>query len=203
MADPKPVVTLEAQASLATRFGTFNIAVFTVAGAAGEIAALSRGTLDSEAVPLVRLHSECLTGDVLGSLRCDCGEQLEAALELIGSAPSGVLLYLPQEGRGIGLANKIRAYALQDRGLDTVDANLALGLPIDHRDYAAAAHVLHSLGLRKVRLLTNNPLKTSALEQHGIEVVERVPLAMEPNAINHQYLRTKADRMGHLLVFER
>jgi GTP cyclohydrolase II len=202
MADPTPVVTLEAEASLTTRFGTFNIAVFTVQGAAGEIAALSRGPLHGDQVPLVRLHSECLTGDVLGSLRCDCGEQLEAALELIGSAPSGVLLYLPQEGRGIGLANKIRAYALQDRGLDTVDANLALGLPIDHRDYAAAAHVLRTLGLRQVRLLTNNPLKTAALEQHGIEVVERVALAMPPNPVNHDYLRTKADRMGHLLVFE-
>jgi 3,4-dihydroxy 2-butanone 4-phosphate synthase / GTP cyclohydrolase II len=150
MADPTPVVTLEAEASLTTRFGTFNIAVFTVQGAAGEIAALSRGPLHG----------------------------------------------------GIGLANKIRAYALQDRGLDTVDANLALGLPIDHRDYAAAAHVLRTLGLRQVRLLTNNPLKTAALEQHGIEVVERVALAMPPNPVNHDYLRTKADRMGHLLVFE-
>ena len=203
MADPTPAVTLEAEASLTTRFGTFNIAVFTVEGAAGEIAALSRGRPHGDDVPLVRLHSECLTGDVLGSLRCDCGEQLAAALELIGNAPSGVLLYLPQEGRGIGLANKIRAYALQDRGLDTVDANLALGLPIDHRDYAAAAHVLRRLGLRKIRLLTNNPLKTAALEQHGIEVVERVALAMPPNPVNHQYLRTKADRMGHLLMFER
>ena len=202
MADPTPVVTLEAEASLTTRFGTFNIAVFTVDGAPGEIAALSRGPLDGDAIPLVRLHSECLTGDVLGSLRCDCGQQLEAALELIGSAACGVLLYLPQEGRGIGLANKIRAYALQDRGLDTVDANLALGLPVDRRDYAAAAHVLRSLGLHSVRLLTNNPLKQAALEQHGITVTERVPLAIPPNPINDHYLRTKADRMGHLLVFE-
>ncbi len=202
MADPTCVVTLEAEASLTTRFGTFNIGVFTVEGAPGEIAALSHGPLHGDAIPLVRLHSECLTGDVLGSMRCDCGQQLDAALELIGSAPCGVLLYLPQEGRGIGLANKIRAYALQDRGLDTVDANLALGLPVDRRDYAAAAHVLHSLGLRRVRLLTNNPLKHTALEQNGIEVTERVPLAIAPNPINHNYLRTKADRMGHLLVFE-
>jgi len=201
MADPIPVVTLEAQSSLTTRFGSFNIAVFTVQGAPGEIAALSRGTLGDEAMPLVRLHSECLTGDVLGSMRCDCGQQLDAALELIGSAPCGVLLYLPQEGRGIGLANKIRAYALQDQGLDTVDANLALGLPVDRRDYAAAAHVLRSLGLRQVRLLTNNPLKSAALERHGIQVVERVPLTVPPNPINHDYLRTKADRMGHLLAF--
>jgi GTP cyclohydrolase II len=201
--DPIPSVTLQAEATLPTRFGIFSISVFNVAGSPGEIAALTRGPLHGEAIPLVRLHSECLTGDVLGSLRCDCGQQLEAALERIAEARSGVLLYLPQEGRGIGLANKIRAYALQDRGLDTVDANLALGLPVDRRDYAAAAHILRGLGLRQVRLLTNNPLKTAALECNGIEVVERVPLAIPPNAVNSQYLRTKADRMGHLLAFER
>ena len=202
MADPTPVVMLQAEATLATRFGKFNIAVFNVADAPGEIAALTRGAFDSTTIPLVRLHSECLTGDVLGSLRCDCGQQLEAALQLIAEAPAGVLLYLPQEGRGIGLANKIRAYALQDQGLDTVDANLALGLPVDRRDYAAAAHILRTLGLRQVRLLTNNPLKSAALERHGVQVVERVPLAVPPTAVNQHYLRTKADRMGHLLVFE-
>jgi 3,4-dihydroxy 2-butanone 4-phosphate synthase/GTP cyclohydrolase II len=114
-----------------------------------------------------------------------------------------VLLYLPQEGRGIGLANKIRAYALQDQGLDTVDANLALGLPVDRRDYAAAARILRWLGLRQVRLLTNNPQKSAALESHGVQVAERVPLTVPPNPVNHQYLRTKADRMGHLLALER
>jgi len=202
MSDPTPVVLRQAEATLATRYGDFNIAVFTVEGAPGEVAALTRGPLHDDSPPLVRLHSECLTGDVLGSLRCDCGEQLDAALELIAQAPAGVLLYLPQEGRGIGLANKIRAYALQDQGLDTVDANLALGLPVDRRDYAAAAHILRSLGLRQVRLLTNNPLKSAALERHGIRVAERVPLRIPPNPINHQYLRTKADRMGHLLAFE-
>jgi GTP cyclohydrolase II len=202
MADPTPVVTRQAEATLATRFGPFNIAVFEVEGAPGEIAALTRGSLDNGSIPLVRLHSECLTGDALGSLRCDCGEQLDAALELISQAPSGVLLYLPQEGRGIGLANKIRAYALQDQGLDTVDANLALGLPVDRRDYAAAAHILRSLGLTQVRLLTNNPLKSAALEGHGVHVAERVPLTVPPNPINRGYLRTKADRMGHLLAVE-
>ena len=150
----------------------------------------------------MRLHSECLTGDVLGSLRCDCGQQLDAALTLMADADAAVLLYLPQEGRGIGLANKIRAYALQDQGLDTVDANLALGLPVDRRDYAAAAQVLRSLGLYRVRLLTNNPLKSEALQRHGIQIVERVPLTIPPNNINRRYLRTKADRMGHLLAFE-
>src|SRR5437868_8486415 len=194
---------MHAEAALPTRFGTFKISVFEVDGSPGEVAALIRGRLDEPTPPLVRLHSECLTGDVLGSLRCDCGQQLEAALTLIARAGSGVLLYLPQEGRGIGLANKIRAYALQDRGLDTVDANLALGLPVDGREYASAAEILRHLGLRRVRLLTNNPLKSAALERHGIQVVERVPLSIPPNAVNGQYLRTKADRMGHLLAFDR
>jgi GTP cyclohydrolase II len=203
MAQPAEPVTLLARASLPTRFGDFEIAVFEVDGAPGEVAALTRGALAGEALPLVRLHSECLTGDVLGSLRCDCGQQLGAALGLIARAASGVLLYLPQEGRGIGLANKIRAYALQDRGLDTVDANLALGLPVDGREYASAAEILRHLGLRQVRLLTNNPLKSAALERHGIQVVERVPLSIPPNDVNGHYLRTKADRMGHLLAFDR
>jgi 3,4-dihydroxy 2-butanone 4-phosphate synthase/GTP cyclohydrolase II len=202
MADPLTGVRLHAEAALPTRYGTFNIAVFEVDGAPGEIAALIRGDLESDPPPLVRLHSECLTGDVLGSLRCDCGQQLAAALELIANETSGVVLYLPQEGRGIGLANKIRAYALQDEGLDTVDANLALGLPVDRRDYAAAALVLRQLGLTRVRLLTNNPLKSAALERHGVHVDERVPIAVPPNPLNRDYLRTKADRMGHLLAFE-
>jgi GTP cyclohydrolase II len=193
-------ITLLSQAHLPTRFGEFDVAVFEIDGTPGEAVALMRGPLDASVIPLVRLHSECLTGDVLGSLRCDCGEQLSEALALIASADSGVLLYLRQEGRGIGLANKIRAYALQDRGLDTVDANLALGLPVDRREYASAAAILRKLGLCQVRLLTNNPLKSAALERHGIQVVERVPLAVRPNAVNRRYLRTKADRMGHLLA---
>jgi GTP cyclohydrolase II len=194
-------ISLLSQATLPTRFGQFNVAVFEVDGTPGEAVALMRGPLGADVIPLVRLHSECLTGDVLGSLRCDCGEQLEAALALIARAPSGVLLYLRQEGRGIGLANKIRAYALQDTGLDTVDANLALGLPVDRREYASAAAILRELGVRQVRLLTNNPAKHAALERHGIQVVERVPLTVPPNAVNRRYLRTKANRMGHLLPF--
>jgi GTP cyclohydrolase II len=202
MAEPDFRVTPVARATLPTRFGHFNVAVYTVDGTPGEAVALMRGPLHGDVIPLVRLHSECLTGDVLGSLRCDCGQQLAAAMELIAEASSGVVLYLRQEGRGIGLANKIRAYALQDQGLDTVDANLALGLPVDQREYVSAAGILRELGLRQVRLLTNNPLKSAALERHGIQVVERVPLAMPPNAVNSAYLRTKADRMGHLLAFE-
>jgi GTP cyclohydrolase II len=203
MADLPGPVTAVARAALPTRFGEFEVCVFDVEAATREALALIHGSLDTDAVPLVRLHSECITGDVLGSLRCDCGEQLNASLALIAKEPAGVLLYLPQEGRGIGLANKIRAYALQDRGLDTVDANLALGLPVDRREYASAAAILLHLGIPRVRLLTNNPLKQRALEQHGVEVVERVPLVVPPNHVNGDYLRTKADRMGHLLVFER
>ena len=200
MADSVHPISLLSQAHLPTRFGDFDVAVFEIDGTPGEAVALMQGPLDGNTIPLVRLHSECLTGDVLGSLRCDCGEQLDEALALIASADSGVLLYLHQEGRGIGLANKIRAYALQDQGLDTVDANLALGLPVDRREYASAAAILRHLGLRQVRLLTNNPLKSAALERHGIQVVERVPLAVRPNSVNQRYLRTKADRMGHLLA---
>jgi GTP cyclohydrolase II len=202
MAELKNRVTPIARASLPTRYGEFDVCVFEVEGVTGEAVAILHGSLEVDAPPLVRLHSECITGDVLGSLRCDCGEQLSASLALIAQAEVGVLLYLRQEGRGIGLANKIRAYALQDRGLDTVDANLALGLPVDGREYASAAAILRHMGIDRVRLLTNNPLKHAALEQHGVEVVERVPLVIAPNPVNQDYLRTKADRMGHLLAFE-
>ena len=196
---PRPRVTPLAHAALPTRFGDFRAKVFRAPPALGESLALIRGDLRPDVPSLVRLHSECLTGDVLGSLRCDCGQQLSAALELIAQAGSGVLLYLRQEGRGIGLANKIRAYALQDAGLDTVEANLALGLPIDGREYASAAAILRHLGVRQVRLLTNNPRKGHALEEHGITVVERVPLVVPPNPNNIRYLHTKAARMGHVL----
>ena len=202
MAELSDPVTQIALAALPTRFGQFAVAVFSVDGTSAESIALMRGRLDGETIPLVRLHSECLTGDVLGSLRCDCGEQLQASLALIAQEEAGVLLYLRQEGRGIGLANKIRAYALQDTGLDTVDANLALGLPVDRREYASAAAILRHLGVQQVRLLTNNPLKHAALEAHGVRVTERVPLMVPPNPANHHYLRTKADRMGHLIAFE-
>lgn len=148
--------------------------------------------------PLVRLHSECLTGDVFGSLKCDCGPQLHAALKLIGEAGGGVLLYLRQEGRGIGLANKLRAYALQDQGLDTVDANRRLGFPDDARDYGLAAAMLRALGVDRVRLLTNNPSKVAGLESAGITVVERVAHHMPANPHNADYLATKRKKSGHL-----
>ena len=148
--------------------------------------------------PLVRLHSECLTGDVFGSLKCDCGPQLKEALRIIGKSGGGVLLYLRQEGRGIGLANKLRAYALQDRGLDTVDANRRLGFADDERDYSHAAAMLRALGIDQVRLLTNNPNKVAGLEQAGIGVVERVPHHMPANPHNADYLATKRKKSGHL-----
>jgi 3,4-dihydroxy 2-butanone 4-phosphate synthase/GTP cyclohydrolase II len=150
-------------------------------------------------VPLVRIHSECITGDIFGSCKCDCGKQLEQSLALI-SAEGGVLVYLRQEGRGIGLANKLKAYALQERGLDTVDANRELGLPADNRDYAIAYQVLKHYGLDAIRLLTNNPLKISGLERFGIIVTERIPLEVAPNQENHKYLQTKKEKMGHLLA---
>lgn len=185
-----------AEAALPTRFGRFRIVVFD---GPLPLVALVHGVITGGAPVLVRLHSECLTGDVLGSLRCDCGEQLEASLEALAAAPCGVLLYLRQEGRGIGLANKVRAYALQDSGLDTVDANTALGLPVDGREYGEAAAALRRLGVVHVRLLTNNPAKQHALERSGLTVVERVPLEVLPNPVNRKYLGAKARRMGHLL----
>lgn len=149
--------------------------------------------------PVVRLHSECLTGDVLGSLKCDCGPQLHAALHAMADAPWGVLLYLRQEGRGIGLVNKLRAYALQDQGYDTVDANLRLGFPVEARDFAIAGRMLELLNVPRIRLMTNNPEKVARLEHEGVEVVERIPLALPTNKYNAQYLATKRDRTGHQL----
>ena len=147
---------------------------------------------------MVRLHSECFTGDLLGSLRCDCGPQLQGALARMGAEGTGILLYLAQEGRGIGLANKLRAYVLQDRGLDTVDANRALGWGADERNFMVAATMLEQLGVRRIRLLTNNPNKLVALAACGIEVVGREPLVVAPNGVNDHYLATKARRLGHL-----
>ena len=189
---------LNAEAMLPTRAGDFRISVMRHGSA--EVVVLSRGDLGGEGPVLVRLHSECLTGDALGSLRCDCGEQLNRSLALIGQADRGAVLYLRHEGRGIGIFNKVRAYALQDRGLDTVDANVALGLPIDARDYSAAAAVLKSLGVSSVRLITNNPAKIRALEEHGLTVVERVPIETPATPLSARYLKVKAERMGHLIT---
>ncbi|BDG04770.1 GTP cyclohydrolase-2 [Anaeromyxobacter oryzae] len=186
-------------ADLPTRFGRFRLVAFWNNRDGKEHVAMVHGdVMGADDVP-TRLHSECLTGDVMGSLRCDCREQLEAALRDLGSRERGLLLYLRQEGRGIGLINKVRAYALQDGGLDTVDANLALGFRDDERDYAIAAHMLVSLDVRSIRLMTNNPDKIEQLEQHGIRVSARIPHIMRPNEHNRFYLETKAARSGHYI----
>jgi 3,4-dihydroxy 2-butanone 4-phosphate synthase/GTP cyclohydrolase II len=184
-------------ARLPTSLGEFAVTVYRDSEGKEHLA-LCMGSLDG-APPLVRLHSECLTGDVFGSVRCDCGDQLRAALRQIAHEGRGLLLYLRQEGRGIGLANKIRAYALQDEGMDTVEANLHLGFPADGRSYTDAAAILNDLGLSSVRLITNNPAKVKGLEGSGISVAERVSFQIRPRAENHTYLRTKASKMGHLL----
>jgi len=158
-----------------------------------------RGPFGKRAAPLVRVHSQCLTGDVLTSLRCDCRAQLELSLRKIGQAPSGVLLYLPQEGRGIGLMNKLRAYQLQDGGMDTVEANENLGFAADARDYGFSAQIRKQLGAKKIRLLSNNPEKVRQLESAGIQVIERVPCQPRVSKTSHAYLRTKKSKMGHLL----
>ena len=198
---PLELVDPVAIARLPTKHGEFTAHVYRSRLDGVEHMAMVAGDINCESNVLVRLHSECLTGDVFGSLRCDCGEQLEMALQRITAAGSGVLLYLRgQEGRGIGLAHKIQAYALQDQGLDTVDANTAQGLPIDSRSYDAAAEILRHLGIRSVRLMSNNPLKLAALEAAGLPVSERVVHQVEPNQENRHYLETKRVRMGHLLA---
>ena len=188
-----------ARADLPTRFGRFTVYGLEGAGK-DEAVALVRGRIGRDAVPLVRVHSQCLTGDVLTSLRCDCRAQLELALREIAKSRSGILLYLPQEGRGIGLMNKLRAYELQDRGMDSVEANERLGFAADARDYRFSAEALRALGARRVRLLSNNPDKVRQLERFGIRVVERVPCEPRVHPRTKSYLRTKKAKMGHLLA---
>ena len=190
-------VRVVAVADLPSRFGMFRVVAFWNNRDEKEHLALVHGDLIGAPNVLTRLHSECLTGDALGSLRCDCRDQLMVALQLISKEPCGLLLYLRQEGRGIGLINKIRAYALQDRGLDTVEANRALGFRDDERDYAIAGHMIHSLEVQSVRLMTNNPEKITQLTCHGVKVADRIPHLIPPNEHNRFYLETKANRSGH------
>jgi GTP cyclohydrolase II len=190
---------MAAHAEFPTRYGRFTIYGFEGRGPLEEAVALVRGNVKGRIAPLVRVHSQCLTGDVLTSLRCDCRAQLELSLKKIGQAPSGILLYLPQEGRGIGLMNKLRAYQLQDGGMDTVEANEKLGFAADARDYNFSAQVLKKLGATRIRLLSNNPEKVRQLESGGIRVVERVPCQPRVSKTSRAYLQTKKKKMGHLL----
>jgi 3,4-dihydroxy 2-butanone 4-phosphate synthase/GTP cyclohydrolase II len=191
---------LRAETTLPTRkTGSFRLLVYGDAKDSNAVVALVKGEVDAGDPVLVRLHSQCLTGDVFGSERCDCGEQLETALATIDKAGAGVLVYMFDEGRGIGILNKIRAYALQDEGQDTVEANHALGFAADMRDYKTGAHILLDLGVRNVRLMTNNPDKVRSLEEYGLKVSERVPIEVVPGKANRGYLQTKRAKFGHLL----
>ena len=192
------MLTHDVDARLPTKFGEFRLRAYTENGSAAPHLALIQGVVSGDCTPLVRIHSECITGDTFSSRRCDCGIQLEVALQMIALEGSGVLLYLRQEGRGIGLLNKLRAYNLQDNGLDTVDANLHLGFGADEREYGVAIAMLQDLGVTTVRLLTNNPAKIAAFDESDIDVVGRTPLFAPVTDHNREYLAVKRARLGHL-----
>lgn len=187
------------EVELPTAYGHFKLRLYTSSPDGMEHLALIKGDVSACPSPLVRVHSECLTGDVFGSARCDCGNQLHAAMRMVEKEGCGVILYMRQEGRGIGLANKLHAYKLQEKGLDTVEANLKLGFPADMRDYGVGAQILADIGLKRIRLMTNNPKKLVGLQGYGLEIVERVPVVFEPGDHNRRYLETKKAKMGHLM----
>jgi 3,4-dihydroxy 2-butanone 4-phosphate synthase/GTP cyclohydrolase II len=187
------------EAHLPTAYGDFKIIPYLQKTNGKEHVALVKGTWESDEAILVRMHSSCITGDIFGSMRCECGDQLHKSMELIEKEGKGVVVYLDQEGRGIGLANKIKAYKLQEEGLDTVEANVHLGFAPDERDYGVGAQILRDLGVKKMRLLSNNPVKRVGLEGYGLKVIENIPIEVEPNQYNQFYMKTKRDRMGHTL----
>lgn len=191
-----------AVAELPTEWGDFKIAGYRSLASSEEFVALFKGEMRREAPTLVRIHSQCLTGDVFGSTKCDCGEQLHQTMQMIEKEGRGAIVYQQQEGRGIGILNKIRAYALQDEGADTVEANEQLGLAVDLREYRQCAEILFDLGLCQVRVISNNPLKLRALEEAGLNIVERVSIQVEPTERAAGYLRTKKEKLGHLLHFD-
>jgi 3,4-dihydroxy 2-butanone 4-phosphate synthase/GTP cyclohydrolase II len=193
------LVTLEAEAKLPTEYGIFTVKGYEDSISGETHVALVMGEIDPQEPVLLRAHSECLTGDAFHSLRCDCEQQLHRSMEMIADEGRGVILYLRQEGRGIGLINKLRAYQLQDQGMDTVEANEALGLPVDKRDYGIGAQILADIGVRKIRLISNSPRKYYGIESFGLEIVERIPLVIPANEHSLRYLRTKSDKLGHIM----
>ncbi len=197
--DKESLIERGEEVQLPTAFGSFSLIPFLQKSNGVEHIALIKGTWEPEETVLVRVHSSCATGDIFGSLRCECGDQLHKAMDLIEKEGKGVIVYIQQEGRGIGLMNKIKAYKLQEQGIDTVDANIHLGFDPDERDYGVGAQILCSLGIKKMRLLTNNPVKRVGLEGYGLQVVESIPIVIKSNPFNEAYMRTKRDRMGHSL----
>ncbi len=193
------MLTEIARAKLPTKHGLFTIVAYRSPNHELEPAVLLHGNVTDKARVLTRIHSECLTGDAFGSLKCDCGQQLDIAMDNISKQECGIIIYLRQEGRGMGFANKIKAYALQDGGMDTVEANCALGFPSDSRDYEEAAQILELLGVKSINLMTNNPKKVAELKKHGIIIEERISHESEPNRFNKKYLKTKKSKMGHML----
>ena len=200
-ADRRVTVEKVATAKLPTEIGEFRIAGYRSLTSEEEFVVLYKGEMDADVPTLVRIHSQCLTGDVFGSIKCDCGPQLHKAMEMIEAEGRGAIVYQQQEGRGIGIINKIRAYALQDEGADTVEANEALGFAVDGRNYQQCAEILFDLGLCHVRVISNNPAKLAALEKAGLQIVERIPIEVEAEESAAHYLRTKKEKMGHLINF--
>ena len=194
-----PEIERVAEANLPTEFGSFRIVGFREKRTGEEFVALVKGQLDQATPTLVRIHSQCLTGDVFHSNKCDCGRQLNNAMKLIEEEGLGAIIYQQQEGRGIGIMNKIRAYALQDAGMDTVEANISLGFEADLRQYDTCVEIIKQLGLRRIRIMSNNPDKIEALREAGLEVVERIPMEFEPHAKSLEYLKTKKEKLGHML----